>query len=90
MFNLFNIARLVRVHQLVKNANGTFMRITFTKEDGTKRNLVGRTGVKWRGQASPMFRSPYHITFYSLQDGFRTVRVDKVQQVASCGRVEIV
>lgn len=87
---MFNFFKLFRVHGLVRNANGTFMRITFIKEDGTKRSLVGRTGVKWQGKPSEMFRSLYHVNFYGVrEEGFRTIPIPKITHIATCGKVEV-
>ncbi len=88
--NIFNLARLVRVHGLIKNANGTFLTIKFRNAEGQERILNGRTGVQWKGSPSKAFRNPYLINFWSTQDReFRSIRADRVETIKSCGKVEV-
>lgn len=88
--NIFNIARLVRVHGLIKNANGTFVTIRFKNSEGTYRTINGRTGVKWNGKNSNAFRNPYVVNIWSVQDrAFRSIRADRIEMIKSCGKVDI-
>lgn len=88
--NIFNIARLVRVHGLIRNANGTFVTIKFKNAEGSERIINGRTGVKWKGKPAGLFRNPYIINLWSVHDrAFRSIRADRVEMIKSCGRVEI-
>jgi hypothetical protein len=90
MMNIFNLSRLVRVHGLIKNANGTFITIKFKNAEGVEKTINGRTGVRWNDKPSVLFRNPYLINFWSVHDrGFRSIRADRIEVIKSCGRVEI-
>lgn len=93
-FNVFNFAKIFRVHAIIRNANGTFVRIRYVREDGKEINLIGRTGVRFQGASQPMFRSPFHINFYKCtrwgDNGWRQLRVDRIKLIATVGRKEVV
>lgn len=79
---------LVNLKQLLMASGGTFVGITFTKKDGSVRNLNGRLfvgkGVKGTGKAiglsSPMLR------IYDVKaDSFRTVNLQTTERVRMFG-----
>jgi hypothetical protein len=79
---------LVNLRELLMTSGGTFVGITFTKKDGSVRNLNGRLfvskGVKGTGMklglGSPMIR------IYDVKaDGFRTVNLQTTKSLRLFG-----
>lgn len=68
-------------------SEGTFVGVTFTKKDGTLRNLNGRLGVRkgTKGGQNKLDKRDY-ITIYDVKnEGFRAVSLASLEQVRMRG-----
>ena len=72
---------------IIKNSNGKFLSVKFTKKDGTERTLTGRLGVTkhLKGGRSTLNHETY-ITLYDMAaKGYRAVNRATIQSVTIGG-----
>ena len=78
-----NTIKSMYVDQVINNANGHFITVTFTKKDGTVRTINGRTGVRryLRGGKATVSAKEY-IILYSIQDkGYRAINKAAIMKI---------
>ncbi len=79
---------LVNLRELLMTSGGTFVGITFTKKDGSVRNLNGRLFVKKyvKGTGKKLGVDSPMIRVYDVKaDGFRTVNLQTTESVRMFG-----
>ncbi len=87
-----NIANREIINTIVKNSNGTFFSVTFTKKNGTVRNMTCRTGVKkgltGKGSTYGDEAKSKYITLYDVVNkGYRAVNRDTISRIRVMGFV---
>ena len=82
-----------KASDLINNSKGKFLSVTFVKKDGTKRVLVGRTGVHsspnapLKGKGVRYTPSDYNLItlFDAHKKAYRMVNVGTLTEVKSGG-----
>lgn len=72
---------------IVKMAQNKFVGLTFIKKDGSVRRMNGRFNVHSKtGKAPTTAGHAEYLTIYDVKNsGFRTVNLDTLQSVRTCG-----
>lgn len=72
---------------IVANSNGKFVKVTFTKKDGSLRVMVCRLGVTkhLKGGESTLDADKYLTVFDVQAQGYRAINKDAIQSVVFAG-----
>ena len=73
-----------KVEQIIKDSNGGFFTVVFTKLDGSERTLNGRLGVKKyvKNTGRGNNRTEKYITIYDVKaNGYRFVNKETVKEI---------
>ena len=76
-----------KLSSIVKQTNGKFFTVVFTKKDGSKRSLNGRLDVTkyLKGGQCTLDRSKFLIVYDLQAKGYRAVNVDTIESVSCDG-----
>ena len=83
---------MTKLDHVLLASEGKFVRVTFTKKDGSQRVLNGRLGVKkhLKGGVSTLDPEKF-VTIYDIQNkGYRAVNRETIQEVAIEGVIYVV
>ena len=79
------------INMIATATNGRFFTVTFTTKAGRERTINGRTGVRYRGEASPVRMDgagTEYLLIWSVKDrSYRRVNLDTVKRISFKGSV---
>jgi hypothetical protein len=82
---------MTKLDHVLLASEGKFVRVTFTKKDGSERVLNGRLGVKkhLKGGTSTLDPEKF-VTIYDIQNkGYRAINRETIQEVAIDGVIYV-
>ena len=77
-----------KLEQIIENTKGRFFKATFTKKDGTIRQMVARTGVKAHLKGGAVkYDGGRYISVYDVQSkGYRLINKETLREVKFGGK----
>ena len=83
-----------QAYNLLQSQNNSIFSVSFTKKDGTKRNMVARLGVKKHLKGGPMSYNPsengYIVVFDMSKAQYRTINTHTLTNLKANGNTYMV